>query len=511
MAKKKDGGTNTGLIVTLVIFVLTTVILGVTTYMGYSNIDEKEKANAKMKQELDQSQNDAKWYRTQSRIYRAWVRGDVSPGVEAAEVAREKQQLEQGQLSHASNQKDKDDFTKVMQDLNARMPWGATNTPSKSYDQWIQDKDRAIEGLRGDLKKSQDAVARVTAEKTEAEQSATKEITGLRTALDDVKKKSGDDRKKDLDDLAAKAAQVEQENKRFADERRKNDEMAKELEKLTVLNKKMQGQLAAQVKETRELKEQLNDAEARVAALAERQGIDARTVAASAMDARATQAIKEWKHDWKIVDMDRTGRLPYINLGTSAGLTSQITFSIHSVGADGKLNPLPKGTLEVVRIIGSQLAQTRVTSVRDAKADPIVKGDRLFNPTWDPFRKKHVAIAGLADLGGEGTDNTDDLRRLLGRQNVEIDAYIDVKDEKMPKIMGKGITINTDYLILADTLEGVNHPKARDKDFATQFDKQVRELKDKATTTGVPVISLKKYLDMIGYRAPRIISTGSGR
>src|SRR5690606_9524920 len=115
------------------------------------------------------------------------------------------------------------------------------------------------------------------------------------------------------------------------------------------------------------------------------------------LDARSAQLLREWKRDWHIVDLDRRGTMPYINLGTVDGLTPQVTFSIHSLGADGRLNPIPKGTIEVVRVIGSHLAQARVTSVRDANKDPILKGDKLFNPTWDPSRKKHVAIAGLAD------------------------------------------------------------------------------------------------------------------
>jgi flagellar basal body-associated protein FliL len=56
MAKKKDGsGSNLGLIITLVFFVLSTVILGVTTYMGFSAQDEKDKAVAKMQQEKTQA------------------------------------------------------------------------------------------------------------------------------------------------------------------------------------------------------------------------------------------------------------------------------------------------------------------------------------------------------------------------------------------------------------------------------------------------------------------------
>jgi hypothetical protein len=211
------------------------------------------------------------------------------------------------------------------------------------------------------------------------------------------------------------------------------------------------------------------------------------------------------------VQMDRKGTMPYINLGRADGLQPQVTFSIHSVGLDGRLSQTPKGALEVVRVISDHLSQARITSVKDSKADPIIRGDRLFNATWDPNKKRRIALAGLADLGGDGTDNTEDFRRLLRRQNVELDAYIDTKDDKAPKLVGKGISSNTDYLVLADGLEAVNHPQAKNPAYKAAFDRLSTDLRSKAATSGVTVVSLRKYLDMIGYRAPKVVSSGTGR
>jgi hypothetical protein len=172
----------------------------------------------------------------------------------------------------------------------------------------------------------------------------------------------------------------------------------------------------------------------------------------------------------------------------------------------------------VVRVLGSHLALARVTSEKDTrnfKKDPIVRGDKLFNPTWDPTRKRHVAIAGVADLGGEGTDNTEDLRRLLRRQNVEVDAYIDVKSDKEPRLEGPGISSTTDYLILADNLESIGHPQARNnKEYMQKFQKIEKDMKAKALENGVQIISLRRYLDMIGYQPPKVIKGlpgGNGR
>ena len=149
-------------------------------------------------------------------------------------------------------------------------------------------------------------------------------------------------------------------------------------------------------------------------------------------------------------------------------------------------------------------------SLRDNTCpQPILKGDRLFNPTWDPNRQRHIAIAGIADLGGDSTDSSEDLRRLLARQKVVIDAYIDTNPKaKEPTLVGKGVTVGTDYLIIGD---GLDPTRAGEKEYSAKFKGIITKLQDEAKNNGVAIISLRRYLDMIGYQPPKIITTGRDR
>jgi hypothetical protein len=508
MAKKKENG-NLGLIITLVFFVLSTVILGVTTYMGFSGLDEKEKAKKDAEDKLRVAETSRNWNRFQAQYGRAVVNGTAS---DAADLARDLQQFNSNSLSAAQGQKDAEEVRKFVAATTQRTNWDPTKAavPSTTLDSLLRNRELEIEGLRNEVRKAREAVARLERERAEDTQKFEKDLAAAKLALEENKKKALEDRRKDLDDINARTAQLGKENEVSGDLRKRNDEMTKELDKTSAQLRKLQGQVATMTRENRELKEQLDDKRNQLAALLEKTGQEARTVESQVQDARAMQALKEWKHDWRIVQMDRRGSMPYINLGTADNVTPQLTFSIHAAGADGKLNPIAKGTAEVVRTVGPHMSQVRVTSVKEASKDPILPGDRLFNPTWDPSKTRHVAIAGLADLMGDNTDTTDELRRLLRRQNVEIDAYIDVKDEKGPRIVGKGVTQDTDYLILGDGLDAVGNPKARDKDFGPKFEKLRRDLKDKAADNGVTVISLKKYLELIGYRTPRAGANGQG-
>ena len=107
------------------------------------------------------------------------------------------------------------------------------------------------------------------------------------------------------------------------------------------------------------------------------------------------------------------------------------------------------------------------------------------------------------------------------RQSVVVDAYIDTKDEKAPRLLAGykkdnkdvpgEVTSNTDYLILADNLETVRHAKYTNEAYKKAFDNHVKKLKEQAAANGVPVIALKKYLDMIGYRPSRVVATTPNR
>src|SRR5262245_21073859 len=161
MAKKKGESSNLGLIITLVFFVLSTVILGVTTYMGFSAQEEKDKAVAKANQEKTVAEKDKSWYRDQVRVVRTWLDGTAGPGVEATDVAKALAEILEGKHAGGAGQKDKEDVEKLFKDLQARLPWDPvrSNSPPRSMRTLVTQKDQEIQGLLAKLKCAQDAAA----------------------------------------------------------------------------------------------------------------------------------------------------------------------------------------------------------------------------------------------------------------------------------------------------------------------------------------------------------------
>jgi hypothetical protein len=136
----------------------------------------------------------------------------------------------------------------------------------------------------------------------------------------------------------------------------------------------------------------------------------------------------------------------------------------------------------------------------DPRHNPVLKGDVLYNPTWDPNQKKHIAIAGAVDLVGDGHDSLPEFIRSLERQNIVVDAYVDNKDFT---IKGPGITVNTDLLVVAPLPKALSDARGADLDVKNKMVEAVRTMKKQAEENGVKRRGLRQWLEEIGYRIPK--------
>jgi hypothetical protein len=500
MAVKKQpkGESKAGLVITLVFFILATIGLGVATYYGFK---EQADLEGKLKKANDAEKlfkTERDWYRFQAHLYRAYM-GETPQGLDMAELTRNKEGLEKGQFG--TGQKDRDDVVALVNkaEFKTYMPW-VGDQPKSNFQRRLKDKDDQYASLEKANNQLKEELETEKKKAERAEDSFRSAKAGYDKALVELDKKVDKLRTTDRTAIDTLTKEALAQSKGKEDERRLRDEAEKKLLTAQRAQTRLTGELTGLKRDNKDLKDQLQEMNARLKEIYERTGLDPKAVAAATLDARALEALKNWKKDWKVVMIDRTGTSPYINLGSTDKVVPQLTFSIHSAGLDGKLAQTPKGTLEVIQVIGPHLSRVKITSVKDAKNDPIVKGDRLFNPTWDPGRKKHVAFVGLIDLYGDGRDASAEFHRMLKRQGIEIDSHMDMKDLSMK---GKGISIHTDYVIIGDSLDGSSDPRARDRDANKRVEDTIKAVKAKGFSEGAAVISLGKYLDMIGYRPLR--------
>jgi hypothetical protein len=231
----------------------------------------------------------------------------------------------------------------------------------------------------------------------------------------------------------------------------------------------------------------------------------------------------------KIDAIDRESRFAYINIGASDGVKPLLTFSVYSPGTEGNVNlygaegtqaerdkkrashePVPKGTLEVVSIMGPHASKARITGVRDQNQDPLVRGDLIFNPIWRANQHMHVAVTGMINLTGDGRDRSAEFIQSLQRMGVIIDSYLDTKELQ---IKGPGMTVNTNYLV-----EG-EHPKV-DNMLAlagssigarsVKIDDLINQMKNQAKDLGISTMTARNFMTLVGYRVPKNVIPFAG-
>jgi hypothetical protein len=126
--------------------------------------------------------------------------------------------------------------------------------------------------------------------------------------------------------------------------------------------------------------------------------------------------------DGKITWVNQRARVVWVNLGADDGLRRQVSFAV--IGADEN-NPLKadkKGSVEVTRVLDRHLAEARI--IDDSPSNPIMPGDNVFSAAWQPGRAEHFALAGKMDVDKDGLSDRQRIRDLITLNGGVIDAEV---------------------------------------------------------------------------------------
>src|SRR5439155_3398832 len=103
--------------------------------------------------------------------------------------------------------------------------------------------------------------------------------------------------------------------------------------------------------------------------------------------------------------------------------------------------------------------------------------------------KEHVAYCGIIDLDGDGRPDNEEFVRILERNNLVIDAYLDLKTGTIKNRPGsEGIDFRTKFLIVGSDAPLVGN---------------VKKMIDQAKEKSVQLIDARMFLNLIGVKPPR--------
>jgi hypothetical protein len=204
--------------------------------------------------------------------------------------------------------------------------------------------------------------------------------------------------------------------------------------------------------------------------------------------------------DGEIVQLQGGGSEAYINVGRADGAIEGLTFGIYGIDRAGFVQNLPKANLEIIRVLADKRSLARVLDYQIV--DPVVPGDKIFNPIWDQGRKTGVALLGIVDMDGDGTTDNDEFKRLVERWGGKIDAEVDLKTYK---VVGR-ITTETDWLVEGKIPEPADAGEVEAGD--TQNIRNAilagtTKMRKDAQVNGVRPVNVHNFLAYMGHRAVR--------
>jgi hypothetical protein len=178
-----------------------------------------------------------------------------------------------------------------------------------------------------------------------------------------------------------------------------------------------------------------------------------------------------------------------------------MTFSVYSdksqirPDADGNY-PRGKATLEVINV-GESSSTCRITS--EARGNPVVKGDVIANPIYDPNKTYKFVVFGNFDANRDGAATA------LERQ--DINAMIESWGGKV----ADDLTGDVDFLVLGERPILPPRPSAESPfEIVQEFIRRQRDverydqLSARATATSIPILTENRLYTLVGKTPSRM-------
>lgn len=121
----------------------------------------------------------------------------------------------------------------------------------------------------------------------------------------------------------------------------------------------------------------------------------------------------------------------FLNIGARDGLRVNRMFTVYEKGTTNFDKTNSKGSVEVIHVDDVR-SDARI--VEEDPTDPILPGDLILTPTWDPGIGLRYVLIGRFDMDGDDSDDTDKLARLIERNGGKVVARQDADGNVIGKI-----------------------------------------------------------------------------
>jgi hypothetical protein len=153
-----------------------------------------------------------------------------------------------------------------------------------------------------------------------------------------------------------------------------------------------------------------------------------------------------------------------------------------------------KANIEVIEVLGPKSSRARITKEFDRIRDAAGAGDLIYNAVWRKGAADRIALVGVFDINGDGSDDIETVVRDLTRMGIPVDAYFDMRERKW---VGE-LTQHTRFVV-----EGwypVQSAIDPNRDEKTRLIGETTKSVESAQKLGVSPVKFQDFFPRIGYR-----------
>ena len=157
--------------------------------------------------------------------------------------------------------------------------------------------------------------------------------------------------------------------------------------------------------------------------------------------------------DGEVTLVNSRANTVWINLGSADSVERQMIFSVIDQNETGVTKSKVKGRVEITQVKDQHTSEARILEEAEL-ANPIMKGDKIYSPSFRKGQKTRFALAGLIDIDKDGKSDQTKVKALITMNGGLVDAEL-LEDGS---IAGK-MTADTRYLVKGDTPHGQDEPE----------------------------------------------------
>jgi hypothetical protein len=498
MAKSKSKETSVPLIFALVFFILTTITFGVMWYLSLADIETAKNNEKKAKEDLVTPRKQATENEVKARVYRVYMGLEIE-GVSDDKSVIDTERTGQNALLVAAE----------LDKINAAMAkkLGETEAAKPEFQFWKTNAEKKVdgiptEGLADQIAKlnAKEKAYKAAEEASKGYKDQIKDMDKASTALKDVQAKF----QKEIDRLPAEFkadlkkitdgfdARTKQYQAAEASSNKKITDVTEERDRLEGQVRKLQGQVADLQRDNAALTVRVSKTEG---------GKDAFT-----FDEPQGKILRKLPEG--VVE---------INLGSAAGVRPGLTFTVlpndfPAKGRQSRMRMLrvpdgrgefksvetfvPKGAIEVYEVVGPTLSLARIQpgTELDPIRDGVSVGDLIYNSVWRKGVADHIALIGIFDVNGDGSDDIESVVRDLTKMGIPVDAYYDMKK----RVWIGQVTERTRYIV-----EGylpINTALDPNREEKTKLLGAINTAVTEGRQKGVDTVNFRDFFNRMGYK-----------